>query len=108
MLFYLNVNRGFETFLKIATYSRLIEGPHKIEYYQNRLKVLRVEYPILGFFQLVLGVSSKFAPNIVNKSLGIFKNFLKEGFKLGAYNYSNVLGAVFVLNLSKADSPTEK
>ena len=37
---------------------------------------------ILNFFQLVLGVLSKFASDAINKNLGVSKIFLEESFKL--------------------------
>ena len=42
------------------------------------------------------------------KSLEIFKTFLKKDFKLWLYNKSNILFAVFILALSKVDSIIEK
>ena len=44
--------------------------------------MLKLRCLTLGFFQLVLGVHPKFASNIIDKDLKVFKIFLQEGFKL--------------------------
>ena len=82
LLFYLNLNERLETFLEITDYKKLIRGLDKIEFCQDRLEVLKLGCPFPSFFQIILGVSSKISPNIVNKDLGIFKVFLKKDFKL--------------------------
>ena len=41
-----------------------------------------MRYPVLGFFQLVLGVPSKLTLDTVNEGLGTPKILLKEGLEL--------------------------
>lgn len=77
-----------------------------IKLYQNRLKVLKVEYLVLVFFQLVLKISSKLNSDIINKSLKIFKIFLEKSVNVKLYDRSRTYRAMFVLSPSKVnDAP---
>lgn len=108
MLLYLNCNKRLETFLKIANYSEFIRSSNGIKLYQDRLKMMKVRCPILGFFQLVIRVFSKLTPNIVKKSLGIPKIFSKESFELKPYDQSNAFVAAVMLSPFEADGAIEK
>ena len=44
--------------------------------------MLKMGCPVLSFFQLVLGVSPKLTPDIVNKGLETPEIFSEEGFEL--------------------------
>ena len=70
--------------------------------------VLEVWCPVLGFFQLIWGVSSKLTLNVVNKSPRIPKNFLEEGFEFWLCDQSGTLVTALMLSLSKADSAIEE
>ena len=70
--------------------------------------MLKVRCPILGLFQVLLGVISKLIPDIVDKSLRISKILFEKSFKIGSCDKSSALVATYVLNLSKADEVIEK
>lgn len=108
LLYYFNLDRRLKTFSKIAYYSKLIGSPNRINFCQDKLKILQVRYQISGFFQLILEVLSKLIPNIVNKGLRISKVFSKEGFEFRPYNGSNVFVMALVLSPYKADDAPEE
>ena len=58
--------------------------------------------------QLVLRISFKLILNIINKSLEVFKIFLKDDFKLRLYNKSEILVATFILDLKLIVSQRNK
>ena len=68
--------------------------------------------PVLGFFQLVLGVPPKLTPDTVNEGLETPEILLKEGYKLwprdGSDAFVAALVAALVLSPFKADGTTEK
>ena len=107
LLFYFDLNRRLEAFLKIANHSKLIGGPNKIRFCQNRLKVLKVKCLILGLFWLILRVFFKLTLDTINKGLETFKVFIEENFELKLYNQSSILIAAFVLSLSEANKATK-
>lgn len=74
----------------------------------DKFEVLKMECPILHFFQLVLGVFLKLIFDIVNKGFKIPKVFSKKSFKIRLYNKSGTLMTALMLNLFEADSATEK
>ena len=70
--------------------------------------MLKVRGVILSFFQLVLGISSKFTPDTINKDLRVFKLLLKEGFELCPYAWSDGFVAALMLDPSEADNAVEE
>ena len=50
----------------------------------------------------------EFAINIINKNLEIFIIFSKKNFELWLYNKSDILIAVFILNILKTDNVIKK
>ena len=64
--------------------------------------------PILGFFQLILGIFSKLTLDIVNKSLGISEVFSKKDFEFRSCDQSGTLMTILILSLSKADGAMRK
>ena len=52
-----------------------------MKFYHERLEVLEMERPVLGFFSLKLGVFSKLTLDTINKSLEIAKIFLEKSFE---------------------------
>ena len=64
--------------------------------------------PVLGFFQLVLGVYLKLTPDTVNKSLRASEVFLEESLELWPCDRSGAFVAVLVLSSSEADGITEE
>ena len=93
--------------MEIANNYKFIGGSDEIKLCQDRLEVLKIECPVLDFFQIVLKISLKLILDIVNKSLENFKVIFKEGFKVKSHNKTGALVAVFVLSPSKADGTTE-
>lgn len=108
LLFHFDLDKSFEAFSKITNHSRLIGGLNKCKLCQDGLKILQVRCSISHFFQLVLGISSKFIPNIVNKGLEISKGFSEEGLELKLYNRGGAFMAVFTLSSLDADGVTKE
>ena len=67
-----------------------------------------MEYLISDFFQLVLEISSKLIPDIVNKSLRISEVFSEEIFKLRSCDWSDTLMMALVLSPSRANRAMKK
>ena len=65
-------------------------------------------YLVSGDFHLILEVFSKLTPNVVNKSLRIFKVLLEKSFKVRSYNRKIAFLTAFVLDQSKVDCITKK
>ena len=108
MLLHLNYDRGFETFLEIADYYRLIRGLHSTKFYKDWLKMLKVGGIVLSFFQLVLKVLSKLTPDAIDKGLGVPKVLSNEVFELRSRDRSGAFVTALALGLSEADGATEK
>ena len=108
LLFYFDFNRRLKTFSEIANYSKLIGSPDRIKFYQDELQVLKMGYPVLGFFPLVLGISLELTPDTINKGLKIPNIFFKESFQVESHDDSDVFVTALLLGLSKANNTTEK
>ena len=63
---------------------------------------------VSSFFQLVLGVLSKFASDTINKSLKVPKVLLEKGFKLWPRDRSGALVLTLMLGPSEADGAAEE
>ena len=70
--------------------------------------MLELKCLVLGIFQLILRISPKFTPNIINKSLRILKYFLEKSFKVRLYNKNDALIMLFMISLSKTKGAIEK
>ena len=70
--------------------------------------MLKVEGVVSNFFQLVLRVFSKLAPDTIDKSLGVPKVFLEEVLKLRPRDWSSAFMVALVLGPSETDGATEK
>ena len=70
--------------------------------------MLKVRGIISSFFQLVLRVPSKLAPNAIYKGLGVNKVLLEEGFELRLRDWNNALVIIIVLSQTEADGATEE
>lgn len=57
---------------------------------------------------MVLRVSSKFTPYIINEGLRISKVFLEKDFELWPSDWSGALVTAFMLGLSKVDGATKE
>ena len=65
--------------------------------------MLKVGDIVSSFFQLVLRILFKLTPDIVDKSLRISEDFLKEDFKIKLYDQSGALMMALVLSPSETD-----
>lgn len=108
MLFHLNLNRELETIPKVADNCQLIEGLDRIEFPQDRLEMLKMGYPVLGFFQLILEVLLKLTPDTINKGLRASKNIPEERFEDGLCDGSSVFMAALVFFPSNSDKAIRK
>ena len=70
--------------------------------------MLKVGGVVSSFFQLVLGVPSKLAPDAINKGLGVPEIFLEEVLELRPHDRSGALIAALVLGPSEADGATKE
>ena len=70
--------------------------------------MLKVECPISDFFQLILEVPLKLAPDAIDEVLKTYKILLEEGFKLWPRDWSGALVVALVLNPSETDGAMEK
>ena len=104
LLLHLNFDKRFKVFPEITNHSGLGGSPNNIEFHSDRLKVLKVREKISSLFQVVLKISSKLAPDAINKGLGVSEIFLKEGLELKLCKWSGVFVAGLVLGLFEADS----
>lgn len=107
MLLHFELDQEFEAFLKVAIYSWFIKSPNDIKLCQDRLKLLEVQCPVLGVFQLILEVPFKFTLDIVDKSLGVPMVLSKEGFEVKPHNRNRALITAFMLGLSEINNATE-
>ena len=82
--------------MEIADYSKFIRSPNRIKLYQDRLKMLKVRYPIPSFFQLILRVFFKLTADIINKGLRISKILLEKSLELELNNRSGALVVAIV------------
>lgn len=69
--------------------------------------MLKVWCLILGFFQLVLEILSKFTLDIINKNLEVSKVLLKKVFKVWLYDKSGTFIVALILSSLKADVTTK-
>lgn len=72
------------------------------------MKILQIRCPILGFFQLILGVSSNLTPNIADTGLEISKVILEKDFKLRPHDKRGTLEVALILSPSEADGTAKK
>lgn len=70
--------------------------------------MFEVRRPILNFLLLVLGVSLKLTPGIVNKGPGVSEVLPKEGLELRPSDWGCPVMALFILSPSEADTSAEK
>ena len=63
---------------------------------------------VSSFFQLVLGVSSKFTPDTIDKGLGVSKILLEKGLEPCPRDHSGAFVAMLVLNPLEADGVAKK
>ena len=63
---------------------------------------------ISSFFQLVLRIPSKLAPDAIYKDLRVPAFFSKEGFELRPHDWSGTLVAALVFGPSETDDATEE
>lgn len=70
--------------------------------------MLKMWCPVLGFLQLILGILPKFALDIINENLRIFKIFLEKSLKLWLYDKNSALIVALVLGPLNVDSATKE
>ena len=63
---------------------------------------------ILKFFLINIKNFFKIALNIIDKSLGVLKIFLKKGLKISPYNKNGTLIIIFILDLFKVNNTIKK
>ena len=67
-----------------------------------------MEGVISNLFQLILEVSSKLAPDTINKGLKISEVLLEKVFEFRLRDQNSALVTTLVLSLSKADNAVEE
>ena len=108
LLFNLKFNKKLEAFLEIANHGKFTGDFDRIQLRHDRLEVLKVKYPIPGFFQLILEVPFKLTPDIVNEDPGNPEVLSKEVFEDEPCDGSGALMATLVLSLSEFNGGMEK
>lgn len=85
-------------------------SPISIKLQQDKLEVLKMQGPVLGFFQLVLGIPPEFAPHLINKWPGFPKIFPQKNLKVWSSDGVDTfaLVAMLMLGLLIADGLIKK